>query len=396
MKIGVLFRNPAQIAQIRELLQPETEQEIQFLQGGIEDLALLAEPELTIVDIGRSDTSALPYLERWLAKHPDRNIILLSDEPSGTLLIQAMRLGVRDVIPYPIQDKELLEAVRRASGRGKADPGSPLGKTFACVAGKGGGGATFLATNLAYAIASHSKLRVAILDLNLPFGDAALCLTEQAPRLTLSDLTRDTSRLDQALLATAMVQVTPNLHLLAAPEDPAAAMEIDAESIGAILALVKSQYDLVFMDLGRHLDALNVRALDEADRIFLVLQQTVPFVHNAKRLASAFKSLGYPDEKVRLILNRQEKKAELSPAEVEQAVGLIHASIPNSYGQITYAINRGMALHRADPNNVAVRALNQMAEQLIQEFSPAQHKPTQSRAPGWLSRFRPGGTSALR
>ncbi len=79
------------------------------------------------------------------------------------------------------------------------------GKIIAFVSCKGGSGATFLAANLAYALAQENQ-RVALFDLNLQFGDAALFVSDQKPAATLSHVAQQIHRLDASFLAASMVQ----------------------------------------------------------------------------------------------------------------------------------------------------------------------------------------------
>ena len=86
----------------------------------------------------------------------------------------------------------------------------------------------------------------------------------------------------------------PNLGVLAAPEDPVHALDVKPEHIDVLMRIARSHFDFVILDVGRALDAVTVRALDYADMIFPVLQLTLPFIRDGKRLLAAFRSLDYP------------------------------------------------------------------------------------------------------
>ncbi len=139
---------------------------------------------------------------------------------------------------------------------------------------------------------------MALFDFNLQFGDALLFLSDQKPAATLSDVARGIHRLDAAFLASSMVSVGPNLSVLAAPEDPAHGMEVKPEHIDTLLKLARNQYDFIVLDVGRNLDAQTIKALDHADMIFPVLQITLPFIRDGKRLLDVFRTLDYPKEKI--------------------------------------------------------------------------------------------------
>src|SRR6185369_13172429 len=100
-----------------------------------------------------------------------------------------------------------------------------------------------------------------------------------------------------SFLAASAVKVAPNYSILPAPEDPAQAMGIKPEHIEAVLGLAVTQYDFVLLDLPRSLDTLSIKALDRANRIFPVLQMTLPGIRNATKLLEVFRSLSYPSDK---------------------------------------------------------------------------------------------------
>src|SRR5690606_12681881 len=157
------------------------------------------------------------------------------------------------------------------------------------VPAKGGSGASFLATNLAYALAERGK-RVAVIDLNLHFGDAAMFLTEDRPMATLADVCRQIDRADGEFLRASMTQVAERLRVLPAPDAPEKALEVRPDAIDRILALARTQFDFVILDVGRAIESVGVKALDTCDAIYLVMQYTVPCIHDAKRLLTMMMS----------------------------------------------------------------------------------------------------------
>jgi pilus assembly protein CpaE len=167
------------------------------------------------------DDAGLVTLESTLGASPSTWMILLSPVQSPEFQLRAMRAGVREVLRSPLADGELRAACDRLLGRIAALRGGAarVGKVLAFLPAKGGSGSTFLATNLAYALAVRGQ-RVALLDLNLQFGDASLFLTETRSTRTIVELARDVSRIDGAFLESSMLQVSPTLWMLPAPDTP--------------------------------------------------------------------------------------------------------------------------------------------------------------------------------
>ena len=143
-------------------------------------------------------------------------------------------------------------------------------------------------------------------------GRRRLFVSDKKPAITLADLAMQIHRVDPAFLSASLVHAHPNLGVLAAPEDPVHALDVKPEHIDVLIRIARSHFDFVILDVGRALDAVTVRALDYADAIFPVLQLTLPFIRDGKRLLAAFRTLDYPEQKVRLLVNRYEKGGDIS------------------------------------------------------------------------------------
>jgi Flp pilus assembly CpaE family ATPase len=153
----------------------------------------------------------LEQIAQALATRPATAMILLTPDSSPGTLLGAMRAGVREVVPLPLANGEFRQAWARQVARlllqRTPQPRAPAPVT-AFIPAKGGAGATFLATGLAHALAARGQ-RVALIDLNLHAGDAALFLSDQAAAMTLAELAAQAARLDGALLESAMLACGP-------------------------------------------------------------------------------------------------------------------------------------------------------------------------------------------
>ncbi|KAB8042814.1 AAA family ATPase [Janthinobacterium aquaticum] len=340
-------------------------------------------PDILIVDRPDQDRGELAAIEKLANLAPAMAIIVLCHQQSPQFLLQAMRAGVREVLPFPPVSASLLPALERLASKfeQRSSAVSGEGKVLAFISCKGGSGATFIASNLGYALAASGKLRVALIDLNLHFGDASLFVSESKPLATLSDLTRDIHRLDPSFLASSMLNILPNYSVLAAPEDPAHASEVLPEHIDAIIKLARRQYDFIVLDVGRNLDAVSVRTLDHADMIFPILQTTLPYIRDGKRLLGMFRSLEYDKDKVHLIVNRHDKGGEIRLQDLEAAYGTtIYRTVPNHYASAAASVNQGVPILKLDQASPITRSLREFATVLSGHGEP-EHK-------SWLQRLR--------
>ena len=350
MKISVISPNKQHMESILHILQEGTHpHSVLSFEGGKEQLDSVADrerPDLIILESAGDGRAAIATLESTGQRHPGMGFIMLCEQVSAENLIQAMRIGVRDVLPTPVSPQALMEAIARIEQKpARAEKPRHKGKVLAFIACKGGSGATFLATNLGYVLAAEHGKRVALIDLNLQFGDASLFISDYAPATTLAEVAHEILRLDASFLASSMVHVLPNFGVLAAPENPAKAADVLPAHVEALLRLAVSEYDYVILDVGRNLDAVSVKALDHADLIFPVLQMTLPFIRDAKRIISTLQSLDYSTDKIHLIVNRYEKADEIQLGDVERTLGMkVMVIFPNSYEAVSASVNQGMPI----------------------------------------------------
>jgi pilus assembly protein CpaE len=386
MKIAILSSKQSEMESIRKVLMDSSAaRHVRLFNVDLDALPEIVEhehPDLVILDGVSTNAADLRMLERLLMVHPNIAVIELCENPDSNFLMHSMRVGVRDVLPLPLDSKALLASVLRVEQRlnPRIHVAQARGKVIAFIASKGGSGATFLATNLGYVLAAKENVKVALLDLNLQFGDAALFVSDQVPANSITDVTENISRVDASFFAANLVQVLPNYGLLAAPENPENAVGVKPEHIDVIMKIAKANFDYVILDIGRMLNAVSIRALDQADMIFPVLQETLPFIRDSKRLVHTLLSLGYAKEKIHLLLNRHEKSSDIKLKDVETALDMaVFKTIPNSYEAVTTSVNQGIPIYKVDKHDPVTKALLELSQQL-------EEKP-QPKEAGWLSRM---------
>ena len=321
-------------------------------------------PELVIVDASGIDADEADLLERLARQYPAAVLMLLTRGQQQDVLIRAMRAGMREVLQLPLVHKALHEAMDRVDIQAGVTQMRD-GKVLAFISCKGGSGATFLSTNFAYALAALAGCKVLLIDLHGQFGDATLYVSDQKPAMTLSDICAQISRMDGAFLASCLVHVTPNFGVLAAADDPGHKVDMQPEHMDRILGVARQHYDYIVLDVGRQIDALSLRALDSADAIYPVLQLALPDIRDGRRLLDIFRSLGYPGERLRLIVNRYEKGGRLRLADLEQALGaaVVH-TVPNDYLAATDSVNQGIPLLQLSRTSAVARSLADLVEQV--------------------------------
>lgn len=348
------------------------------IQGGVHNVPAITEqehPDLLLLEDSLEGNNELQVLGNVTARFPSLGVIMLCPDQTPERLLEVMRVGVREALPTPPSRESLLNAVQRFQQRiRQAQSLVENGKVLAFIPCKGGSGATFLATNLAYILATQENKRVALIDFNLQLGDASLFLSDIKTPISIADVTRQIHRLDGSFLASSMISVLPNLGILPAPNEPEKATEIKPEHVNALLQVAINNYDYVILDVGRHLDAVSIQALDKAHIIFPVLQQSLPFIRDAKRLISTFHSLGYRDDKSKIIVNRFEKNNEITINDIESTLKApVYKYFPNNFSVVGESINHGIPVAKLAPRSPITKSLCEISRDLNQSERNEKH-----------------------
>lgn len=385
LKVTALFSSEPTLRQLAESVRTVDGVQLAPRAGGVDQLAFALKqdkPDVVVLECDAANAeNELAKIETILLAAPEVHTILLSPDRSVEFLIRAMRSGVRQVLAAPLNPATLREALAHVKGgrRSAASPAQPAtGQVIALVGSKGGAGATFLATNLAYALSRQGK-RVAVIDLNMYFGDAGIFLGDRAASSNVAELARQSLRLDAALLESSMSKISERLHILVAPESPEHISEVFPAAIERIIELARGRYDFVVLDVNQNLDALAIKALDQAQTVYLTLQLSLPFVRAAKRMVDIFRELGYSNDKIRVVVNRYEKGGSVGLSDVEKATLIkVDHTIANSHEAVTASINQGVPLLELAPRDPVSHELQRWAQSL----TPAT-EADKPKAAGW-------------
>ena len=344
-------------------------------EGGISKLRNVAEherPDIIVVEGLYHDASELAPVEFVTTHYPQTIVIMLCPQHTSEFLINAMRAGVREVLPSPVSKPALEAAVMRAQSKLGLRTAQRSGRVLAFLSCKGGSGSTFLAANLGYQLGTEGK-KVLLIDLNLQFGEAVLTVHDRKATSDIAEVARNLPRLDASYLGASVVQVTTNFEILPAPEDPAQSMQVKPEHLDAILNVAVNQYDFIILDLSKTVDDLSIKALDRAHNIFLVMQTMLPHIRNAGRMMTMFRSLGYSQDKVELIVNRYWKNGEIGLDDIRASLGITKMrTIPNGYKEVARAVNQGQPLARVAKSSFVLKAIGELAQSLLPKPDQAQ------------------------
>jgi pilus assembly protein CpaE len=326
----------------------------------IDELADLIEADydVVIVDLDPNPEQALDVVENLCGRNSSVTVMVHAAQVDHELLVRCMRAGAREFLTEPLRPGALGEALVRASVRRDEvrRHKTATGKLLVFAGPKGGAGVTTLASNFAVALAQHGK--VALIDLDLHLGDAALSLGI-ATKFSALDAVEDLQRLDSELLSSMMARHASGLAVLGAP-DTIASLQPSKNGIDRLLRVAREDFAYVVVDAGSHVVDLYDPLFAAANTVYLVSQVSVADLRNANRFISRYFS-GADEEKLEIVLNRYlTRNFEIDEAAITKALTRpAKWKVPNDFAAARRAQNSGVAL-ALDKSPVA-RALTDMA-----------------------------------
>jgi pilus assembly protein CpaE len=326
-----------------------------------------------VVGAGTDHDEAFELAQSLRLTRPQLGVILLRRSLETSLLTQALRAGIREVVGERdltgIRDashrsaaiaKALAEQAHRVADEREAH----VGQLVTVFAAKGGCGKTTIATNLAAALADGGRQQVCLVDLDLTFGDIAIAL-QLYPTHTVADAVPLTEHLDETGMSGLITPHSAGLFTLVAPLEPGMAETIPVRTIVAVLHLLKRMFAYVIVDTPPAFTDYVLAAFDASDVIALLATLDVPALKNLKLTLETLDLLNYPRDKWRVVLNRADSKVGLSLADVEQTLRVgISAQIPSSR-DVPASVNRGVPLVLDSPGHAVSTAIKGFAQQHV-------------------------------
>ncbi|MDJ0857880.1 MAG: AAA family ATPase [Dinoroseobacter sp.] len=271
-----------------------------------------------------------PELDRIIeltkkAKELQISVLVIADELDPMVLHQVLQAGAREFLPYPMPENSLSEAIERiiqpvmpavaspaavVPPQGDAQEALPtrVGNdcTIFAVQGLAGGvGATTLAVNLAWELATlkGTEPRVALMDMDQQFGSVATYL--DLPRKeAIYELMSDVESLDDDAFRTALQIAEGKLSVFTSPADILPLDLLPPEDIEKLITTAASMFDYIVIDMPSALVNWTETALRMADVFFPVIELDLRSAQNTLRFVKTLKAEDLPVEKLRFVLNR--------------------------------------------------------------------------------------------
>ena len=312
---------------------------------------------VVIADLDAGDEAELQALENLMTRIGNRPpVVAVTRSFEGNVARRLMQMRVADFLVKPVPPVELVRTCARVA-KAPANAEATEAQILTFLPAVGGAGVTTLAVQTAMLLlnsGTRGKTATCLVDLDFQHGACADYLDIE-PRLNLSEIEPRPERLDRQLLEVMLSHHPSGLAVIAAPNRPAEMRSFDPDVVTRLLDLVSSNFDFVVFDMPRTWFSWTDSVLLGSNKLFIVSETTVPGLRHAKQLVEAVRERLGGGPKPQVIINRFEQKwfsPGLRRSDVEQAIGEAFAAcIPNHYGLVREAIDRGVPLEEVKPGN---------------------------------------------
>ncbi|MCX5702213.1 MAG: ATPase, T2SS/T4P/T4SS family [Candidatus Omnitrophica bacterium] len=247
-----------------------------------------------------------------------------------------------------------------------------MAQTISIFSTKGGVGRTFIATNLAVALAKKlkgKKILLLDLDVELP-GDMAKLLNLK-PVKALADLIPDWQKGSYSsihLRDYILHHPSSGIDFLPFTLSPNGRLGayLDDKFLSSMLNDLSGGYEFIIIDAGRAFSKLLIACFEQTNLILLVVNPDILSVSQAKEAMSILQSFCLPLAMMKAILNRAESLGGVAWREVKDALPCdIIARIPSEGRIIGSALNRQTPVILDSPRSRATMAINDLVNDLL-------------------------------
>jgi len=345
--------------------------------------------DLLIVACGGEAQRALAFIASAVKERPELPIVVAYQGAPNGFVGAAFEAGADDVLMLAAEagdvssaptDADVLFTLQKAVARrnGAPSPSAERHSRMICVLGpKGGSGKTVVTSNLGVALASQGA-RVALVDLDLQFGDLALALGLEPDR-TIYDLATSGGSLDTEKLEAFLSRHESGLRVLMAPTRPDQWSSITVDFLNRVYSLLRAMHDYVIVDTPPGFTPEVIASIDGASDVCMVATLDMLSLKSTKVALETLRLMGHDPGRLHFVLNRADSRVSLTVQDAEAIVGAAPDVMLPSHRDITRSVNDAEAIVTAAPRSEAAKAFKRLAHLYEMVGQPARNGGTPRR-----------------
>ena len=333
---------------------------------------VVARAAVLVVEVDPTDKASLRRIAQVRAARRDLPLVVALHDASAPAIRTLVRQGVDDVVSIPLDlddlATQLLDLVAQIQSSVAAQV--PLAPLVSVVRSTGGSGATTVVTHLAAALAEHSGRPngACVVDLDIQFGNVAMSLGCEA-KTTVVDLLEAGDRLDAELMQAGAVDSGRGFDVIAAPFAITPLENIDVDRLLHMLTVARREYGSVLVDLPANWTNWTLSTALASTDIVLVTDLTIAGLRQAKRRVELFDTVGLARERLRIVVNRVEKRLfrAIGVEEVRRTLGHpVYATLAADPTVLSTAQDQGLLAWEANRRSRFAADIADLAERLAQ------------------------------
>jgi pilus assembly protein CpaE len=322
-----------------------------------------AASDLLVIACSGYSERALTLIGNAAREHPDLPIVVLSMSSPDGFLSRLFEVGADDVVRLPESPERVRFTLQKVVARRQAvatNAGPGKGSMICVLGPKGGTGKTVTASNLASAMAMAQR-RVAVIDLDIQFGDLALCMGVR-PETTLYDLASSPGSLDADKLGAYLVPHESGAQVLVAPTRPDQAAAISVDFLREVYTILRTTHEFVVVDTGPGFSPEVISAIDASSDVCMLSMLDTLSLKNARLGLETLDLMGYEADRTVLVLNRADSRVGISDEDVERIVGRKPEVRVPSDVEITRSVNDGRPIVMSRQKSEAAQSFHRLAD----------------------------------
>lgn len=324
-------------------------------------------PGMLLVEV--PSASEAPALLDGLAEvcSGETKVIVMGAINEYSFFCWLQEIGIFSYLLRPLT-AQMLETTYAKAVERPAAPGHAAkapAKVIAVIGARGGVGASTLALNLAGIIADQSRKNVALIDLD-PYESTLSLTLDIEPSRGFREALEKPDRIDSLFIERVMAKPIKHLSVLSAEESLQDNIIVHDQASEMLLKEMRDKFDVLVLDVPRHLNAFTGGCLAKAEQVVLVAELTLPSLRDTLRLSDQMREM-FKLKPPMIVINRKGMtKHDLKPADFEKGVGgTIAHSVP-------FAADLFMPVGTEIPalkikTHAAAKVLQQIAGDLVPE-----------------------------